>query len=61
MSKKPANETVDRFINAALAFGTSIPSSVNAELVDNGFDPIPDTIILQRVAELLAADCFFGE
>ena len=46
--------TLDRLINTALAFGTPVPSSVNFELVDNGYKAVEDTLLLKRAAQLLA-------
>lgn len=53
---KASQVIIDGFIDAALSFGTALPSSVNEQLVDNGYEPLPAETILKRAAEKLAAE-----
>lgn len=56
---KPSKEYIDQLISNAIAFGLAIPTSVNEQLKDNGYEPLVDTVILQRVAEILAQQSMF--
>lgn len=58
MPKKCSQGYLDSLINASIAFGTPVPSSVNNELRDQGYDELPSVVILQRVAEILAKESF---
>jgi hypothetical protein len=50
---------IDSFINAAIAFGLPIPTSVNQELKDNGYNTIEEVKILERVSQILAQRALF--
>jgi len=50
---KASQSYIDRLINAALAFGTGIPTHVNTELIDNGYEPVEDVVLLTRAQEIL--------
>ena len=56
---KADQQTIDQFINASLAFGTPLPSSVNEQLSDNGYDRVQPILILMRASEILAEQSLF--
>lgn len=51
---KASQSYIDELINAALAFGLGIPSSVNEQLTDNGYERVNPIELLERANDILS-------